>query len=302
MKKPPYIRKDDTIGIIAPAGIVDPKDIEPAIDILREWGLNVAKGKYLYHKHNFFAGSDKQRLEDFQAMLDDRSIKAIFCARGGYGLIRILNELDFTHFRKNPKWIVGYSDITLIHSFLSKKLKIQSLHAIMPKNFIRALEDNQSLDFLKKALFGEPLSYEIPFQKLSREGNAKGMLTGGNLSILCSLQATPYEIETKNKILFIEDVNEYLYRLDRMMINMKMSNKLSGLKGLIIGGMTDMKNTAPDYGKNAYEIVYEMVKEYNYPVLFGFPAGHMYPNLPLIMGNEVEMNVKQETCSIKFLP
>lgn len=292
-KQPAYLKKGDAVGIVAPAGIVNSEDIEPAVEILKEWGLNVVKGRNLYQKFNFFAGTDTQRISDFQNMLDNKEIKAIFFARGGYGSIRIIDKLDFKLFKKYPKWLIGYSDITMFHIYLSKILKYESLHAIMPKNFLKGKEDNQSLAYLKELLFGTPDNYQIEYNKLNRQGKASGLLTGGNLSIIYSLQATKYEIETKGKILFIEEVSEYLYHFERMLINLKMSGKLDDIKGLIVGGMTDMKDTTPGFGKDSYEIIADLVKEYDYPVIYGFPAGHMYPNLPLIMGRKIKIEVSE---------
>ncbi len=300
LKHPPYIRPGDAAGIVAPAGIVGSHEIEPAIHILEEWGLRVVTGKSLYSRSHFFAGDRAQRLEDLQKMLDDPAIAVIFCARGGYGTIHLLDDLDFTVFKKNPKWIVGFSDITLLHTCLSKRLNIESLHAIMPKNFSMALEDKKSLEYLKMALSGKPVSYDIPPVNINKKGIAEGILTGGNLSIIYSLQATPYEIDTSGKILFIEEVNEYLYRLDRMLMNLRMSGKLEDLKGLIVGGMTEMLNTSPDYGKTANEIIAGFTREYQFPVMFDFPAGHMYPNLPLFMGRKVTMEVKEGACTVSF--
>ncbi len=300
MIQPPYLEKGDFVGFVAPAGIVKTEEIDPAIEMVKEWGLEVVKGKHLYSQHNFFAGDERQRLEDFQFMLDNPKIKAIFCARGGYGSIKIIENLNFSNFINSPKWVVGYSDITLFHICLNQLVHCESIHGIMPKNFIKGTGDNQSLPSLQKALFGQPLHYEIENKTFNKTGKAEGIVTGGNLSVLYSLQATNYELDSSGKILFIEDVNEYVYHLDRMVMNLKLSGKLSKLNGLIIGGMTNIKNTTPGYGKSANEIIANAVREYNYPVIFDFPAGHMYPNLALYMGRKIKMDVSSEMVVIKY--
>lgn len=299
--QPPYLKKGDQVGIIAPAGIVKPEDIEPAIKILEEWGLKVNKGKHLYRSFHFFAGTDEQRLNDFQTMINDENIRAVFFARGGYGIIRLIEKLNFRKFKKSPKWLVGYSDITIVHSFLSKILKCESLHGIMPKNFIKGQEDNQSLIQLKNTLFGNMPSYQFANNRLNRSGKAEGFVTGGNLSIIYSLQRTKLQIDTKGKILFIEDVNEYLYHFERMMMNLKMSGQLKNLAGLVVGGLTDMKETTPGFGKTAEEIIADVVKECTYPVMFGFPVGHMFPNLPLIVGRKMKMDVDLKKVELTYL-
>jgi muramoyltetrapeptide carboxypeptidase len=300
MIRPSYLKNGDHVGIMAPAGIVEETDIEPAIKILQEWGLKTIKGKYLFENNGFFAGTDQQRLEDFQIMLDNPDIKAIFCARGGYGSVRIIEKLDFTLFLKRPKWIIGYSDITVFHIYLNNYLKCESLHAIMPKNFLKAYEDGFSLPALKNALFGEKLKYIIEKNELNKPGKASGKLIGGNLSIICNLQGTHFEINTKDKILFIEDIDEYIYHIDRMMMNLKLSGKLKNLKGLIVGGMTKIKHTTPDYGKSVSEVISDIISDYNYPVIFGFPAGHIIPNYALYMGRNVKMEVTDQKTLIHF--
>ncbi len=300
MIRPSYLKKGDHVGIVAPAGIVKNTEIEPAIGILKEWGLQPVKGKHLFEMHGFFAGTDYQRLEDFQQMLDNPDIRAIFCARGGYGIIRIIEKLNFSNFLKSPKWIIGYSDITIFHVYLNNYLKCESLHAIMPKNFQKAHDDGLSLPTLKNALFGEKLKYNMEKHALDKPGKATGKLMGGNLSLICSLQGTPLEINTKNKILFIEEIDEYIYHIDRMMMNLKLSGKLNNLKGLIIGGMTKIKHTTPDYGKSAYEVISDIIADGDYPVAFGFQAGHIIPNHTLCMGRNIKMEVSDQGTLIHF--
>ncbi|MBN2212948.1 MAG: LD-carboxypeptidase [Bacteroidales bacterium] len=300
MIRPPYLNNGDHVGIVAPAGIVSKSDIEPATGILQDWGLKIIKGRYLFEKKGFFAGTDRQRLEDFQNMLDNPDIRAIFCARGGYGIIRILEKLDFNRFIKSPKWIIGYSDITLFHIYLNHYLKCESLHALMPRNFEKARQEGSSLPTLRKALFGELLNYNIKQNRLNKPGNASGKITGGNLSIIYSLQGTPYEIKTKNKILFIEDIGENIYHIDRMMMNLQISGKLKDLKGLIVGGMTRIKHTTPDFDKSAYDVISEIISEYSYPVIYGFPAGHLITNHTLVMGRNIRMEVSDHESLVGF--
>jgi muramoyltetrapeptide carboxypeptidase len=287
MTTPQYLNKGDKFAVIAPAGKISKEKVETAINILLGWGFEVVLGANLFNDHYQYAATDKERLADLQQALDDHSVKAILFARGGYGVIRILDQLDFSNFRKNPKWLIGFSDITIFHSHIHKNLKIETIHATMAAG----LTDPVSAESLRKALFSEKLKYEFKTIPLSRTGIAKGILVGGNLAILCSLIGSASDIDTKGKILFIEDVGEYLYRLDRMMWHLKRTGKLRHLKGLIVGGMTDMEDNDTPFGKTAYEIVAEAVNEYDYPVCFGFPAGHMDDNRAMILGRMVSLNV-----------
>jgi muramoyltetrapeptide carboxypeptidase len=228
-----------------------------------------------------------------QMMLDHPEVKAIFCARGGYGTVRIIDRLNFDYFEQHPKWIVGYSDITALHSHIHTQFGIETLHAIMPVNFGEAGSD-VAVESLRDVLFGEAPDYHIPAAPLHIEGEARGILTGGNLSILYSLSATSSDIDTEGKILFIEDLDEYLYHIDRMMINLHRAGKLSNLKGLIVGGMSRMNDNKVPFGKNAEEIIYDYASGLNIPVCFGFPAGHQPDNRALILGREVNMSVSQQ--------
>jgi len=291
MITPPYLKKGDTIGIVAPARKISLAEIQPAIDIMKNWGLEVMLGKNLFKEDNQFSGTDEERAEDLQAMLDDTSVKAIISARGGYGTLKIIDKLDFTMFSQNPKWVVGYSDITVLHSHIHN-LEIETIHATMLINFEKNAE---AIESLRKGLFGVNIIYEIENNLLNRKGIAEGELVGGNLSLLYALSGSASDINTKDKILFIEDLDEYLYHIDRMMMSLKRSGKLNDLVGLIVGGMTDMKDNAIPYGKNAEEIIMDAVKEFNYPVCFNFPAGHVDRNLALYFGSKVKLNVSDST-------
>lgn len=295
--RPPYLKKGDCIGIVAPARKISSEELAPAIAILEGWGLKVKLGKNICQRDNQYSGTDAQRRSDFQDMFDDSEVKAIISARGGYGAVRIIDGLNFSSFSKEPKWIIGYSDITVFHSHVHTHYRIETLHATMPVSFNK---DAESLNLLKKALFGETISYTVSAQSWNRKGENNGVLIGGNLSLLYALASTPSDINTDGKILFLEDLDEYLYHIDRMMMQLKRAGKLSKLKGLVIGGFSEMKDNTIPFGKTAEEIIMDVVKEYNYPVCFGFPAGHGVQNYPLYFGRTVELSVKEKT-SLKFL-
>ena len=291
MIQPPYLRKGDKIGIVAPARRISFDEVHPSIKLFQKWGLEVILGTYIFGNENQFAGSDSQRQADFQQMLDDPSIHAIICARGGYGTVRIIDKLDFSGFCKNPKWIVGYSDITVFHAHVHKHFGIETIHSVMPVNIKEPDFINDSSESLRKALFGEKLFYSKPITFCPRTGLSEGILTGGNLSILYSLTGTASEVDTSGKILFLEDVDEYLYHIDRMMMTLKRAGKLSKLNGLIVGGMDRMNDNEIPFGKTASEIISDAVAEYNYPVCYDFPAGHGEINLALILGRRIRFKV-----------
>lgn len=296
MITPPYLKKGDKIGIVASARKVSAEELEPALNIFKAWGLEIALSKNLFKQEHQFAGTDDERTADLQQMLDDASIKAVICARGGYGILRVIDKLNFDSFKKNPKWIVGFSDVTVLHSHIHN-LGVETLHAKMLINFTK---DESSTQALNQALFGKLPMYEIGAHPMNRQGSAEGELTGGNLSLLYALSGSVSDIDTRGKLLFIEDLDEYLYHIDRMMMNLKRSGKLAHLVGLVVGGMTDMKDNQIPFGKNAEEIIMDAVKEFNYPVCFNFPAGHIPTNLPLYFGRKVRLEVGQERSKIFF--
>jgi len=298
---PPYLKKGDLVGITAPARWVEPEDMGSFISVLAEEGLRALTGP-IHTRTNQFAGDDSTRLSDLQSMLDHPEIQAIFCARGGYGSARLINDIDLSGFSKNPKWLVGFSDITALHSLLQVRLGCESLHAGMPYT-IRNIPDrnNPGISSMFGALRGEMQDYKVNAHELNREGAAEGRLLGGNLSVLYSLAGTPFQLDTTNAILFLEDVDEYLYHIDRMMRTLKLAGMLSGLAGLIIGGMTDMHDNEIPFGSDAFEIVRDVVRDYNYPVLFDFPAGHCDPNLALVLGREHKMSVDEQKASLSGL-
>jgi muramoyltetrapeptide carboxypeptidase len=298
MEKPASLKKGDKVVIISTARKISKEEVTPAIDLLSKWGLEVVLGENLFGEDNQFSGTKNQRTSDLQVALDNEKIKAVFCARGGYGTVKIIDELDFSNFINNPKWIVGFSDVTVLHNHINQNFNMETLHATMPINF--STNTKESLESLHQALFGEELSYEFDAHSLNRKGSAEGVITGGNLSIVYSLTGTTSQIDTAGKILFIEDLDEYLYHIDRMMMNLKRAGMLSNLAGLIVGGMSDMNDNAVPYGKSAKEIINDAVSTYNYPVCYGFPAGHINNNKSLVMGRKVVLKV-EEKCSLKFL-
>jgi muramoyltetrapeptide carboxypeptidase len=297
---PPYLKAGDKIAIVAPARKISASEMDTAISRFRSWGLQVVTGPHLFGARDQYSGTDEERASDMQLMLDDKEIKAIVCARGGYGTVRIIDRLNFSTFEQHPKWIVGYSDITVLHSHIHTQFGIETLHAIMPINFPDDGSET-AVESLRKALFGEALEYSIGTYELNKPGNVSGVITGGNLSILYALQGTPSDIQTEEKILFIEDLDEYLYHIDRMMMNLKRSGKLTGLKGIIVGGLAKMNDNTIPFGKQAEQIVSEFAAKAGIPVCFNFPAGHIADNRALILGREVQLNINKNGASIQFL-
>lgn len=300
VKSPSFLKAGDTIGICATARKITREEIEPAVKIFESWGLYVAFSKNLFNAENQFSGSDEERASDLQDLLDDPEIKAVISARGGYGTMRIIDRIDFSAFNKAPKWIIGYSDITVLHSHVHTNCQAATLHATMPINFEK---DAFSTESLRKALFGEPLAYRAENKAIVRncEGQVSGQLVGGNLSLLYALQGSASDIDTKGKILFLEDLDEYLYHIDRMALSLERAGKFSGLKGLIIGGMNDMKDNAVPFGKTAEEILLSYALRHRLPVCFGFPAGHDLKNYALPLGKEVRLDIKDTITDLIFL-
>lgn len=294
----PNLKVGDTIALISSARKVAREEIQFAINTLETWGLKVVLGENLFHQENQFSGSDSERSEDLQAAINNENIQAILFARGGYGTVRIVDSIDFSALKKKPKWIIGYSDITVLHSHVHRHFNLATLHAPMAFNFTKA--SSTLLETMRETLFGKAMNYKFAGHKLNRNGTAKGSVVGGNLSILYSLLGSPSDIDTDGKILFLEDLDEYLYHIDRMVMNLKRNGKLSKLAGLIVGGMSDMKDNLIPFGKTAEEIIFDAVKEFNYPVCFNFPAGHVEENLPLTLGAAYDMKVG-ETVSINSI-
>lgn len=296
MTIPPYLKKGDTIAIVATARKNIDDNLKPAISWLKNWGLEVVIGNTIGLDNNQLAGTDEQRAADFQTQLDNPNIKAIWCVRGGYGTVRMIDLLDFTKFKQNPKWIIGFSDVTVLHSHLNT-MGFQSIHGIMP---VSSKATDEAKETLRKALFGEQIEYKVSCEHMNRYGKAKGELVGGNLSILYSLFGSNSAIDCSDKILFIEDLDEYLYHIDRMMINLKRNGCLESLKGIIVGGMTKMKDNDIPWGKNALEIIQDVTKNYNIPIIYNFPAGHLADNRALIFGKQISMEVNEIESKVVF--
>ena len=299
MKTPKYLSKGSRIAIVSPAGYINPDFVASAEAYLKSAGYEVEIGQHCLGRHNQMASTDDQRLADLQQAIDNPKVDAILCSRGGYGVNHIIDKIDMSQFEKNPKWIMGFSDITNLH-ILANKHGVRSLHCQMAK----AIHNNPDADCIKnifQILEGEKVSYTFAPNELNRKGIAEGELIGGNLSIIYSLQGTDFAIDCDDKILFIEDLNEYLYHLDRMMLNLKMSGKLAKLRGLVVGTFSDMKDNASPFGKTAYEIVKAHTDEYSYPVGFGIPVGHIDDNQPLVEGGQYRIEISDATCSLKMI-
>jgi len=299
MQIPPFLSSGDKVGFAAPSRWVDENDIRFFREHLEKQGYQVRTGS-VHRRYRQLSGTDEERVKDFQALLDDPEIRAIICVRGGYGSARMLDLIDFNAFALNPKWIAGFSDITALHSCVLMRMGTAVLHSGMPYTF-REGKDETGLKSLMNALGGNFPSYEIPDHEMNRSGRGRGVLLGGNLSVLYSLTGTAYQIPTRGAILFLEDVDEYLYHIDRMMLNLGLAGMLEHLNGLIIGGMTDMHDNDTPFGKSAYEIITEAVEPYDFPVCFGFPAGHQEPNLAMILGREVHLEVNPEGCIMEYI-
>lgn len=282
---PPYLKPGDTIGITCPAGYFCLDDVQPAKSALELWGYKVKLGKTVGGQYYTYSGTDEERAADLQDMLDDPGIKTILFGRGGYGCIRIIDRINFNQFYLHPKWLCGYSDITVIHSFVQAQLHIPTLHAEMCIDLKYGTTDESAMT-IQRAFRGDKLSYTVDGNVLNKKGWGEGLLIGGNLSLLVAQIGSDADLDTDGKILFIEDVHEYLYQIDSMMWTLKRAGKLAFLAGLAVGGMTRIQQdiTDPPFGQTAYEIISDKVKEYNYPVCFGFPAGHEFNNFAVRLG------------------
>lgn len=292
---PEKINIGDKIGVVATARKISMKELIPAIETLESWGFKVVLGRFIFEEYNQFSGTVDQRVVDLQSMIDDNEIKAILCARGGYGTVQIIDKIDFSRLFREPKWIIGYSDITVLHSHLNQ-FGLATLHATMPINFSK--NTKQALDSLRNTLLGRESIIKIASNRMNRLGIAEAEIVGGNLSVLYSLIGSKSDIETDKKILFLEDLDEYLYHIDRMIINMKRNGKFNNLKGMIIGGLRDMNDNDVSFGKTAEEIVLEHVKEYNFPICFGFPSGHLEDNRSISLGVNSVLEVKENNVNL----
>ncbi|MGV8092443.1 MAG: LD-carboxypeptidase [Mangrovibacterium sp.] len=300
MLKPDFLKAGDRIRIVSPAGFISEEKVLPAVDLLRKQGFEVIPGDYIFNRHFQFSGTDEQRLSDLQQAFDDQQCKVVICSRGGYGTIRIAGRIDFSKFHRYPKWLVGFSDITILHACLQKE-GYCSIHGPMPAYYLKEGQPNQNFLELMNLLKGQGTPNFLSFHELNRIGNATGELTGGNLSLFYSLMGTPLEPDTNGKILFIEDVSEYLYSVDRMMHSLKLAGKLKNLKGLVVGGFTELKDHDSPFGQTAEEIIMNVVSEYAYPVCFGMPSGHDDVNLPVMLGANYSLEIDESQVLFRMI-
>lgn len=298
MLKPNFIREGDKIAIVSTARKISFAEVKEAVNILNSWNLTPVLGKTIGIEDHQFAGSDEERKSDFQSMLDNPEIKAIWCARGGYGTVRIIDQIDFSSFIKLPKWIIGYSDITVLHSHLHN-LNVQTLHAPMPIDIHKGTKE--SIHAFKETIFGKKIEHITASHKKNRLGKCKGQLVGGNLSILYSLCGSKSSLDTSGKILCIEDLDEYLYHIDRMLQNLKRNHYFENLSGLIVGGMTKMHDNNVPFGKKAKRIILDIVEEYDFPVAFNFPMGHIENNRAMVLGANVSLEVNEGKVKIEYI-
>ncbi len=300
IKIPPYLKKGDTIGLTCPAGYMELDKVQNCIQTLQSWGYEVMVGKTIGSKSKtYFSGTESARRDEFQAMLDDKNIHAILCGRGGYGVSRIIDDLDFSSFKKNPKWIIGFSDVTVFLAHLQSQLKSASIHSPMANAFNDGGDKNIYVQSLQKALKGTKANYKTAAHPLNKLGKVTGQLIGGNLALLAHLCGTKSAYKTKGKILFIEDIGEYIYNIDRMFIQLKRAGHLENLSGLIVGGFTDIKDNPRPFGQSIPELILQHVAEYKYPVCFNFPVSHEKENLALKVGLEHQFSVSKKAVLLK---
>lgn len=300
--QPPFLKAGDTVAIVAPSGVLNNRndEVARAKKLLESWQLKVVVGEHVFSKDNHFAGTDQERCKDFQDALDNPNIKAIWSARGGYGTVRILDKLDYTKFLKQPKWIIGYSDITALHNQVHN-LGVQSLHAIMCVSLPKDLSEIEySIETFKSALFGNPKNYDLEYSKYNRLGNASGPLVGGNLTILHTMLGSKESIDTSGKILFIEEIGEYKYHIDRMLQSMKRAGYFDNLNGLIVGDMSRMRKNTTLWGTSIEQLIIDALSEYNFPIAFNMPAGHEDKNLAMTLGMTVKLKVEGDKSLIFF--
>ena len=297
--QPEFLKQGDEVAIISPSFFIEEQKVFDAVTILENWGLKVRIGKNVLNRYGSFAGNDIERLSDLQEMTDDPAIRAVFCSRGGYGVSKIISRVDFSALKRYPKWYVGFSDITVLHMWLSEVCGIMSVHGDMPLNFANPEKTGATFKSLRQVLFGEFQSCE--WQATIYNGrNASGEMTGGNLSLIYSLLGTPAEPATTGKILFIEEVGEYYYHIDRMMTSLKLAGKLEGLSAIIVGGMNKIEEAKIPWGKSVEETIYGIIEEYDYPLFFNFPAGHVPDNRAFFIGKQAKIDVKGKQASLTY--
>ena len=301
-KIPPYLKKGDTVGLTCPAGYMEAEKAQTCIHTLQSWGYEVMVGKTLgSNSKTYFSGTDEMRRNEFQAMLDDTNIKAILCGRGGYGVSRIIDQLDFTTFKKHPKWIIGFSDVTVFLSHLNRKLKVAALHAPMAAAFNDKQADKEYVQSLRKALKGAKANYTCKPHAFNKAGACTAELVGGNLAMIAHLIGSPSMYNVNNKILFIEDIGEYIYNIDRMLIQLKRAGVLSKLSGLMIGKFSDTQPTVRPFGQNVYQLIQSHIAEYDYPVCYNFPVSHEKENIALKVGVVHQLKITSNKVSLREL-
>jgi muramoyltetrapeptide carboxypeptidase len=301
--QPPYLKAGDTVAIVAPSGILlnREKEVNQAVELLKSWNLNVVVGDHVFSQNGHFAGTDEERAIDFQKALDNPNIKAIWAARGGYGSVRILDKLDYTKYKEHPKWIIGYSDITALHNQLNN-LGSESIHALMATSLTDDLGDiKDNVSTFKDAIFGKPLAYTIEGSEYNKTGTALGQLVGGNLTLLHTMLGSKTSIDTNGKILFFEEIGEYAYHIDRMLQSLKRAGYFDGCKGIIVGNISKVRKNTTEFGRTIEEIILDVVIEYDFPVLFNFPAGHKDDNRALILGRTIELTVGKDVSEVRFI-
>ena len=302
LKQPPYLKAGDTVAIVAPSGVLKnrSKEVNQAKALLKSWGLHSVVGKHVFSKANHFAGTDDERCEDFQNALDDPKISAIWCARGGYGTVRILDKLDYSKFKQNPKWVIGYSDITALHNQIHNA-GVESIHAMMCTSLQdNILEIKETVSTFKDAIFGEPLNYTLKGSKYNKLGNSSGQLVGGNLTMLHTMLGSKTSIDISGKILFIEEIGEYKYHLDRMLQSLKRAGYFDNCKGVIVGDMTKMRTNTTLWGSTIEQLILDALSDYDFPIAFNMPAGHEKDNRAMILGKNIQLTVTRDNTKVLF--
>ncbi|PNQ75425.1 LD-carboxypeptidase [Hanstruepera neustonica] len=300
--RPPYLKAGDTVAIVAPSGILKNRqqEVQQAVDLLKSWGLHALVGEHVFSQDNHFAGTDAERCEDFQKAMDDPSIRAIWCARGGYGTVRILDKLNFTKFKEHPKWLIGYSDITALHNQFHNA-GFESIHALMCTSLTDDLNDiSESIETFRKAIFGESLTYTLEGSSYNRVGEATGPLVGGNLTMLHTMLGSNTSIDTSGKILFIEEIGEYKYHIDRMLQSLKRAGYFDNCKGVLVGDMSKLRKNTTLWGSSVEQLILDALSEYKFPIAFNMPAGHEKDNRALILGRRVQLKVTSEMSTVVF--
>lgn len=300
--QPEYLKAGDTVAIVAPSGILKNRqgEVQQAVDLLKSWCLHAVIGKHVFSQDNHFAGTDDERCEDFQNAMDDPTISAIWCARGGYGAVRILDKLDFTKFKAKPKWLIGYSDITALHSLFHNQ-GFESIHALMCTSLTEDLNDiSESIETFKKAVFGERLEYTLEGSSYNRKGEASGPLVGGNLTMLHTMLGSKTSIDTSGKILFIEEIGEYKYHIDRMLQSLKRAGYFDNCQGVLVGDMSKLRKNTTLWGSSVEQLILDALSEYDFPIAFNMPAGHEKDNRAMILGRTVQLSVSAEQSTVVF--